>query len=102
MPVTNERYTNEFFSAPSPDGATLAFSARGIASGQWWRNGHSHIDQSEIWTRSSTGAYTRIVDRGAKALWPMWAGDGRSLYFVSDRSGSENIWQAPPQGAAGR
>jgi tricorn protease len=100
MPVTNERYTNEFFSAASPDGATLAFSARGIASGQWWRNGHSHIDESEIWTRSSTGAYTRIVDRGAKALWPMWAGDGRSLYFMSDRGGTENIWQAPLQGAA--
>jgi tricorn protease len=100
MPVTNERYTNEFFSAASPDGTTLAFSARGIASGQWWRNGHSHIDESEIWTRSIAGAYTRIVDRGAKALWPMWAGDGKSLYFMSDRSGSENIWHAPLQGAA--
>jgi tricorn protease len=100
MPVTNERYTNEFFSAASPDGSTLAFSARGIASGQWWRNGHSHIDESEIWTRANTGAYTRVVDRGAKALWPMWAGDGKSLYFMSDRSGTENIWQVPLQGAA--
>ncbi len=100
MPVTNERYTNEFFSAASADGSTLAFSARGIASGQWWRRGHSHIDQSEIWTRSAAGAYTRIVDRGAKALWPMWAGDGQSLYFMSDRDGHENIWQAPLKGAA--
>lgn len=100
MPVTNERYTNEFFGAASPDGGSLAFSARGIASGQWWRHGHSHIDESEIWTRSNAGAYTRIVDRGAKALWPMWAGDGQSLYFMSDRGGDENIWQAPLHGAA--
>ena len=30
----------------------------------------------------------------------MWAGDGRSLFFVSDRSGSENIWRIPT--ASGR
>ena len=39
MAVSADRYTNEFFSAPSPDGGTLAFSARGIAPGQWWRKG---------------------------------------------------------------
>src|SRR5262245_56381415 len=32
MFVSADRYTNEFYSAPSPDGKTLAFSARGIAS----------------------------------------------------------------------
>jgi tricorn protease len=104
MPVTNERYTSEFFGALSPDGRTLAFSGRGTASGQWWRNGHSHLDQSEIWL-AAEGApaatrYTRVIDRGAKALWPMWAGDGKSLFFMSDRSGSENLWQAPLGGAA--
>ncbi len=49
MQVSADRYTNEFFSAPSPDGKTLAFSARGIASGQWWRRGRSHIDEAEVW-----------------------------------------------------
>src|SRR4030095_10605703 len=34
LQVSADRYTNEFFSAPSPDGKTIAFSARGIASGQ--------------------------------------------------------------------
>ena len=104
MPVTNERYTNEFFSAQSPDGGTLAFSARGNASGQWWRNGHSHLDQSEIWLAADdappASRYQKLVDRGAKALWPMWAADGKSIYFMSDRSGSENIWQASVGGAA--
>ena len=104
MPVTAERYTNEFFSAPAPDGRAVAFSARGTASGQWWRNGHSHLDQSEIWL-SSEGAppasrYKRVVERGAKALWPMWSADGATLYFMSDRSGAENIWQTPVDGQA--
>ena len=104
MAITSERYTNEFYGAMSPDGRTLAFSARGTASGQWWRNGHSHIDQSEIWLASegapAASRYKRVVNRGAKALWPMWAADGKSLFFMSDRSGSENLWQAPIDGAA--
>lgn len=108
MPLTAERYTNEFFGAVSPDGRTLAFSARGIASGQWWRNGHSHIDESEIWTLdlaaaqgggAATSRYRQVVARGAKALWPMWGPDGTSLFFVSDRSGAENLWVRAGDGA---
>ena len=34
MPVCADRYANEFFAAPSPDGQTIAISARGNASGQ--------------------------------------------------------------------
>ena len=34
---------------PSPDGQRVAFSARGIGASQWWRNGHSHLDESELW-----------------------------------------------------
>ena len=101
MPVSADRYTNEFFCAPSPDGKTLAFSARGIASGQWWRKGHSHIDESEIWLLRSfdagTGAYERVTaPGGAKELWPMWSADGRALFYVSDRSGAQNIWTTTP------
>ena len=106
MFVSADRYTNEFFSAPSPDGKTLAFSARGIASGQWWRNGHSHIDESELWLLRSfeggAGTYEKLTSRGAKELWPMWSGDGRSLFFVADRSdsanknGAQNIWAITP------
>ena len=44
MPVSNSRYMSEFWAAAAPDGKTVAFDARGIASGQWWRNGHSHLD----------------------------------------------------------
>jgi Tol biopolymer transport system component len=87
MPVSGDRYANEFFSAASPDGRTLAISARGIASGQWWRHGHSHIDESEIWLRDLTGgdtagAWRPITNGGAKKLWPMWSGDGRTVLYV--------------------
>jgi len=101
MPVTADRFTNEFAAAPSPDGQSIAFSARGNGPGQWWRNGHSHLDESEIWIMRglSTTGYEKVVDRGAKSYWPMWSGDGNSLYFMSDRSGAENIWTTPLRGA---
>lgn len=107
MTVSADRYTNEFFCSPSPDGKTLAFSARGIASGQWWRKGHSHIDESEIWLLRSfedgAGTYERVTAAGgAKEMWPMWSADGGKLFYVSDRSdsgnknGAQNIWTATP------
>lgn len=91
MQVSADRYTSEYFSAPSPDGSSLAFSARGTANGQWWRKGRSHLDETEIWLKKGE-SYERIAPRGAKQLWPMWHSDGRRLYYMSDRSGSENIW----------
>src|SRR2546421_2395547 len=43
MQVSADRYTNEYFSAPAPDGSSVAFTARGLAASQPCRNGHSHI-----------------------------------------------------------
>ncbi len=107
LPVSADRYTNEYFAAPAPDGATLAFTARGIASAQWWRKGHSHIDEAEVWLLrgfdSGQMTYEPVSQHGgAKEMWPMWSADGRSLFYVSDRtddkntSGAQNIWTTTP------
>jgi tricorn protease len=100
MQVSADRFTNEFAAAPSPDGKNLAFSTRGNGPGQWWRKGHSHLDESEIWLMRglSTSSYEKIVDMNGKNYWPMWSGDGRSLFFMSDRTGAENIWTQPLSG----
>jgi len=94
MPVSADRFTNEFQAAPAPDGTTIAFSARGVGDQQWWRNGHSHLDESEIWLRKdgSPAAYEKVVDLNGRNAWPMWMPDGRQLYFMSDRGGAQNIW----------
>ena len=98
MAVSADRYVNECFAAPSPDGRTLAFTARGMSSSQWWRKGHSHIDESEIWLlrEGTPPVYERVTEAGAKQMWPMWGGDGRTLFYVSDRSGAQNIWRQEP------
>ncbi|HWC96444.1 MAG TPA: S41 family peptidase [Candidatus Sulfopaludibacter sp.] len=102
MQVSADRYTSEYFAAPAPDGQTLAFNARGMAGSQWWRKGHSHLDESEIWLRheASPATYERVTEGGAKEAWPMWARDGKSIFYMSDRSGAQNIWHRPLKGAA--
>jgi Tol biopolymer transport system component/C-terminal processing protease CtpA/Prc len=93
LEVSADRYVNEFFSAPSPDGKALAFSARGVASNQWWRHGHSHLDEAEIWVLQD-GAYRKLSPSGpgAKDLWAMWSPDGQRIFYCSDRGGAENLW----------
>jgi len=100
MQVSADLYTNEYFSAPSPDGRTIAFVGHGFGLSQWWRKGHSHIDESEIWLmRSGTkSAYEQISEGGAKEVWPMWSKEGRTLYYVSDRSGAQNVWAGDMSG----
>lgn len=108
MQLSADRYVNEYFSAPSPDGATLAITARGIVSSQWWRKGSSHIDQSEIWLmRAGDGAggakptYESVTSGGARDAWPMWGADARTMFYVSDRGGAQNVWSKPMGSAAG-
>ncbi|MDQ2889924.1 MAG: S41 family peptidase [Gemmatimonadota bacterium] len=103
MPVAADRYAAEYWGAPSPDGSALAITARGVSRGQWWRKGHSHLDESEIdIVRDVHGVpvYTPIVPMGAKGGWPMWSQDGASVYFVSDRTGAANLWIQPAAASA--
>jgi Tol biopolymer transport system component/C-terminal processing protease CtpA/Prc len=99
--VTRETYLPEFQASPSPDGKRLAVLARGsMAAGQYWRNGHSNIDKTELWLKdlAQEGGYTQVVAPDAKQAWPMWSPDGATITYMSDQDGTENLWQI---GAAG-
>ncbi|MGH3629119.1 MAG: DPP IV N-terminal domain-containing protein, partial [Sciscionella sp.] len=104
MAVSADRFTQEYWSAPSPaDPTVIAFTGRGRTSSDWWRKGHSHIDESQIWLARFGGAtptYQAVTADASKNAWPMWSADGKTLYFMSDRSGAENIWAQSPGGAA--
>jgi tricorn protease len=101
MEVSHERYMNEFESAPSPDGKQVALVAKGISSSQWWRNGHAHIDETEIWLKpvEGEGGYRKLISADAKHAWPMWSADGKQLLFMGDKAGDggpghENLYEA--------
>jgi Tol biopolymer transport system component/C-terminal processing protease CtpA/Prc len=98
MQISSDRYTSEYQAAPLADGS-FVFAARGIGAGQWWRHGRSHIDESELWQKTGD-QYSELTPAGAKQLWPMVTADGARTYFVSDRSGDQNLWVLPKGGQA--
>ncbi len=88
MVVSADRYSNEFWSAPSPDGQSLAITARSTMTGQWWRRGHSHLDEAEIWLvrELDRPRYERVSAGGTKMAGP-------SCSSGTSRSG---CWIRPP------
>ena len=104
MRVLADRYAPEFHAAVSPDG-TIAFAGRArMAQAQWWRHGHAHIDEAEIWlaTPGEKPSYRRLSESGSKNVSPMWRDGGREVVYVSDRSGSENLWAQTADGGPPR
>jgi tricorn protease len=92
MMITDERMINEYNAAPSPDGKSLALVGYGSASGQWWRHGRSHMDETQLWLLDDSHHFHQLAGDGAKQIWPMWSPDGKHLYYMSDRTGPENLW----------
>ena len=57
--VRAETFVNQMDAAPSPDGKSLAYVRHGFE--QWWRRGHSHIDESTI-TLAHGGEFSSLTD----------------------------------------
>ena len=56
-----------------------------------------------LWTVSVAGGGSVPVTYDDHVNWnPVWSPDGRYLYFVSDRSGSMNVWRVPIDETTGR
>ncbi|GIV11417.1 MAG: tricorn protease [Fimbriimonadales bacterium] len=76
--------------ALAPDGKRLAFVRRDSA---WWRKGYKGSAQGDLWLVDlTTQRYTRLTDTDTPDTFPMWSADGRTLYFVSERDGTANLY----------
>src|SRR5207244_608774 len=73
----------------SPDGATIAFASdRDSASFELLRFNPWRITLLDV----ASGATTVIPGQAGLNLNPQWAPDGRSIAYVSDRTGSANVF----------
>jgi TolB protein len=76
----------------SPSGKRIAFWAIPMGGGQ-----------RDIWTISAEGGTPVAVTQDAPIDFnPVWAPDGRFLYFSSQRGGSMNLWRLPIDEATGK
>ena len=107
---TVARITRNDFRYPSvsPNGRRIAYW--GFA-GTFRRNASG--PRADIWTMKPDGSTpVRVTDDDTMDWSPIWSSDGRYLYFVSNRGGSQGIWrveidertgrpQGPPQSVSG-
>ena len=92
MAVSADRFTQEYWARRRPRTRTrIAFTGAAARVDDGGGKGHSHLDESQIWLVHLGGESPHV--RGghegrARNAWPMWSGDGKTLYFVSDRGGA--------------
>jgi Tol biopolymer transport system component len=56
-----------------------------------------------VWTMPVKGGTATPATSDAARNWnPIWSPDGKYLYFVSDRSGSMNLWRVPIDEGSGK
>ena len=73
----------------SPDGKKLLFTREGAP---WWRKGYKGSQDSQVWMFDlDTKAFTKILDPPGGALWPLWRGDGKGLFYVGLEKGTLNL-----------
>ena len=82
---------------PSPDGQWIAFTVR-----SW--DAASNQTTTNLWLASTDGATLRqlTTTQGKSNFSPAWSPDSRTLAFVSNRSGSQQIWTISLEGGEAR
>ena len=75
----------------SPDGKKLLIVRDGAPT---YRKGYEGAQASRLWLYDFTKeTFTEPVKDKTGCRYPIWAPDGKSLYYVTSRSGAYNIWQ---------
>ena len=78
----------------SPHGQRIAYTTRGAIAGS---------TRLDIWTIDRSGKNPIAVTTDGARNWnPVWAPDGRYLYFVSGRGGPINLWRVPIDQTSGK
>jgi dipeptidyl aminopeptidase/acylaminoacyl peptidase len=80
--------------AVSPDGKRVAYTLRTVEM-------ESNQVRTGIWlleTRKRDAAPVRLTDLAANSNSAEWSGDGRFIYYLSDRGGSTQVWRSGPEG----
>ncbi len=84
--------------AASPDGKRVAYTLRTTEM-------EANKARTGIWladTRKRAAAPLRLTDIAANSSAAEWSADGRFIYFLSNRSGSTQVWRVAAGGSESR
>ena len=83
------------------DAAQPSWSPNSHRIAYWGRT--ANTGAGDIWTIPATGGPPVAITTEASMDWnPVWAPDGRHLYFSSDRGGSMNLWRVAIDEVSGK
>ena len=94
--TANDLVTLDRLSDPavSPDGGTVAFTLRGTALAR-----NKGVYSVHLLPLGTAGAAPAILAGAASdAQQPHWSADGRAVYVLSGRGGSDQVWRLPLAG----
>lgn len=78
--------------ALSPDGRTALYTVTRYDMA-------ANKGTTNIWSVPAAGGKAiRVTDPGSNESAVQWSADGKTIYFLSDRSGSSQVWAAAPDG----
>ncbi len=76
----------------APDGQRIVFTLRTTDL-------EANKGRTDLWLVKSDGAdLRRLTSHSAADNTPRWSPDGKSIYFLSTRSDSPQVWRIPPDG----
>ncbi len=82
---------------PGPDGATLVYTdVKGFENP--WRKHHTSSVARDVWIASG-GKHRRLTDYKGEDRDPAWSPDGKTIFYLSEASGSFNVWSRPADGS---
>ncbi len=80
----------------SPDGRYIAYhDFKGYEDR--WRKHHVSAIARDLWLYDTkTGKHRKLTSFRGEDRNPVWSPDGKTLYFLSERKGSFNVWKLDP------
>lgn len=82
------------------DGKRMAYTDQKAYESEWRKHDNSAFAR-DVWMLDvETGEHVRLTDFGTDDRQPVWGPDEQSLFFLSERSGSFNVWQLDLEGVA--
>lgn len=66
-----------------------------------WRKHHVSPVARDVWLfDAASGRHRQLTEFGGEDRDPVWAPDERSFFYLSERSGSFNVWRQPLEGGS--
>jgi len=63
----------------------------------YWRKHHTSSIARDVWVYNTADkSHTQLTDFSGEDRNPIWANDQESIYYLSERSGTFNVWKLKP------